>query len=98
MPMLKQSKPAPTFPGRRPAERLVVRSLLLPPGSASLLRSVGMVTRGGRRPSGGVTRRRFLQEVGMAGGAAAVLSSMEVLGLAPPVAATKLDFRAPRRS
>jgi monoamine oxidase len=39
-----------------------------------------------------------LQEVGMAGGAAALLSSMEVLGLAPPAAATKLDFRAPRRS
>jgi monoamine oxidase len=36
--------------------------------------------------------------MGMAGGAAAVLSSMEVLGLAPAAAATKLDFRAPRKS
>jgi monoamine oxidase len=51
--------------------------------------------RGERR---GVTRRRFLQEMGMAGGAAAVLSSMEVLGLAVPAAAAKRQFRAPSRS
>src|SRR5919106_5775744 len=40
-----------------------------------------------------VSRRQFLQEMGAAGGAGAVLSSMEVLGLMAP--ATKLDFRAP---
>jgi monoamine oxidase len=52
---------------------------------------------GGRR-SPGVTRRRFLQEIGVAGGAAALLSSMEVLGLAPPAAAHTLAYRAPSRS
>jgi monoamine oxidase len=36
--------------------------------------------------------------MGLAGGAAVVLSSMEVLGLAAPAAATKRDFRAPSRS
>jgi monoamine oxidase len=42
---------------------------------------------------GRVSRRQFLHEMGAAGGAGAVLSSMEVLGLIAP--ATKLDFRAP---
>ena len=48
--------------------------------------------------SQGVSRRRFLHEMGVAGGAAAVLSSMEVLGLVAPAAATKLSYRAPSLS
>jgi monoamine oxidase len=48
--------------------------------------------------SRGVSRRRFLYEMGAAGGAAAVLSSMEVLGLVAPAAATKLSYRAPSAS
>jgi monoamine oxidase len=42
---------------------------------------------------GAVSRRRFLQEIGAAGGAAWVVSSMEVLGLMAP--ATKLPYREP---
>ena len=48
--------------------------------------------------SGKISRRRFLHEVGAAGGAAAVLSSMEVLGLMAPAAATRLPYRAPSPS
>jgi monoamine oxidase len=43
-----------------------------------------------------VSRRQFLHEMGAVGGAGAVLSSMEVLGLMAP--ATKLDYRAPTPS
>jgi monoamine oxidase len=46
----------------------------------------------------GISRRRFLYELGAAGGAAAVLSSMEVLGLATPASATRRSYRAPSRS
>jgi monoamine oxidase len=55
----------------------------------------------GMGSSGGapaVSRRRFLQELGAVGGAAAVLSSMEVLGLVPPAAVSRMDYRAPSRS
>ena len=55
-----------------------------------------METRG-NDSDGGITRRRFLYQMGAAGGAAAVLSSMEVLGLAPAAEATKLRYRAPSR-
>ena len=55
-----------------------------------------METRGSEH-EGGITRRRFLYQMGAAGGAAAVLSSMEVLGLAPAAGATKLRYRAPSR-
>jgi monoamine oxidase len=56
-------------------------------------------TQGSRGTRGaGISRRRFLHEMGAAGGAAAVLSSMEVLGLVAPAEATKLDYRAPSRS
>ena len=48
--------------------------------------------------SGRISRRRFLHEVGAAGGAAAVLSSMEVLGLMTPAAAAKVPYRAPSAS
>lgn len=54
------------------------------------------------RPSAGaggtVTRRRFLQAIGAAGGAGAVLASMEVLGLSPDVLGHKHSFDAPRSS
>jgi monoamine oxidase len=50
------------------------------------------------RDHAGISRRRFLHEMGAAGGAAVVLSSMEVLGLAPAAAASKMDYRAPSRS
>jgi len=43
-----------------------------------------------------VSRRRFLYEMGAVGGAAAVLSSMEVLGLQPAAAATKVAYAPPR--
>src|SRR5918997_1538925 len=46
---------------------------------------------------GGISRRNFLYQMGAAGGAAAVLSSMEVLGLVPPAAADKMNYRAPSR-
>lgn len=55
-----------------------------------------METRG-NQVEGGITRRRFLYQMGAAGGAAAVLSSMEVLGLAPAAEASKLRYRAPSR-
>ena len=45
-----------------------------------------------------VTRRRFLQAIGAAGGAGAALAAMEVLGLAPDVTRHKVPFRAPRAS
>src|SRR3954465_13469745 len=45
-----------------------------------------------------INRRRFLQAVGAAGGAGAVLASMEVLGLVPDAAQHRQAFRAPRTS
>src|SRR3954453_18882215 len=45
-----------------------------------------------------INRRRFLQAVGAAGGAGAVLASMEVLGLVPDAAQHTQAFRAPRTS
>jgi hypothetical protein len=57
-----------------------------------------MGTLGGTGQGSSISRRRFLYEMGAAGGAAAVLSSMEVLGLAVPAEATRLDYRAPSRS
>jgi monoamine oxidase len=45
-----------------------------------------------------LNRRRFLQAVGAAGGAGAVLASMEVLGLVPDAAEHTQAFRAPRTS
>src|SRR5918997_3362523 len=57
-----------------------------------------MGTRGNDQDrQGGISRRSFLYQMGAAGGAAAVLSSMEVLGLVPPAAADKLNYRAPSR-
>jgi monoamine oxidase len=45
-----------------------------------------------------ITRRRFLQAVGVAGGAAAVLGSMEALRLVAPAAEHRQPFAPPRRS
>jgi monoamine oxidase len=45
-----------------------------------------------------ITRRRFLQAVGAAGGAAAVLGSMEALRLVAPAAEHRQPFTPPRRS
>ena len=45
-----------------------------------------------------VTRRRFLQSVGVSGGAGALLATMGALGLAPAGDAATPAFRAPRRS
>jgi monoamine oxidase len=46
---------------------------------------------------GDVTRRRFLQSVGISGGAGALFATMGALGLAPVRAATP-SFRAPQQS
>jgi monoamine oxidase len=45
-----------------------------------------------------ISRRRFLQAVGAAGGAAAVLGSMEALRLVVPAGEHRQAFRPPRRS
>ena len=45
-----------------------------------------------------LTRRRFLQAVGVVGGAAAVLGSMEALRLVPPASEYRAPFTPPRRS
>ena len=45
-----------------------------------------------------ITRRRFLQAVGAAGGAAAVLGSMEALRLVAPAAENRRPFQPPRKS
>jgi monoamine oxidase len=45
-----------------------------------------------------ITRRRFLQAVGAAGGAAAVLGSMEALRLIAPADEYRQPFRPPRKS
>jgi monoamine oxidase len=45
-----------------------------------------------------ITRRRFLQAVGAAGGAAAVLGSMEALRLVAPAADHRRPFQPPRAS
>jgi monoamine oxidase len=45
-----------------------------------------------------VSRRRFLQAVGAAGGAAAVLGSMEALRLVAPAGEHRQPFRPPRKS
>ena len=45
-----------------------------------------------------ITRRRFLQAVGAAGGAAAVLGSMEALRLVAPAAEHRQPFQPPRKS
>ena len=46
----------------------------------------------------GVSRRRFLQSVGVSGGAGALFATMGALGLAPAAAAPAPPFQAPRRS
>jgi monoamine oxidase len=46
----------------------------------------------------GVSRRRFLQSVGVSGGAGALFATMGALGLAPAGAAAAPAFRAPQRS
>jgi monoamine oxidase len=49
--------------------------------------------------AGGVTRRRFLEDVGMAGGAGVLYATMGAIGLAPTAhAAAARRFRAPNRS
>jgi monoamine oxidase len=45
-----------------------------------------------------ISRRRFLQAVGAAGGAAAVLGSMEALRLVAPAGENRQPFRPPRKS
>ncbi len=45
-----------------------------------------------------ITRRRFLQAVGAAGGAAAVLGSMEALRLVAPASENRQPFQPPRKS
>ena len=46
----------------------------------------------------GVSRRRFLQSVGVSGGAGALFATMGALGLAPAAASPAPPFQAPRRS
>jgi monoamine oxidase len=45
-----------------------------------------------------VSRRRFLQSVGVSGGAGALFATMGALGLAPAAAAAAPAYRAPQRS
>ncbi|MDG4831501.1 FAD-dependent oxidoreductase [Solwaraspora sp. WMMD1047] len=45
-----------------------------------------------------VSRRRFLQSVGISGGAGALFATMGALGLAPAAGAAAPPFRAPQRS
>ena len=49
-------------------------------------------------PRGALSRRRFLQSVGVSGGAGALFATMGALGLAPAAAAVAPPFRAPEKS
>lgn len=50
------------------------------------------------QPPGSLTRRRFLQGLGVVGGAGAVLAAMEVLDLAPPASLHRAGYTPPSPS